>query len=132
MTDYPDDRRYAKSHEWIRIDGDLGVVGITDHAQKELGEVVFVELPETGKVFNAGEEFGTIESVKAVSELFLPVAGEIVEVNKLLASDPGAVNEDPHGDGWLVKVKVSSDVELDELLGAADYEKFVEEEAGKA
>ncbi len=132
MTAYPDDRRYSKSHEWIRLEGDLGVVGISDHAQKELGEVVFIDLPEVGEIFNAGEEFGTIESVKAVSELFLPLAGEIVDVNKALADEPGAVNEDPHGDGWLVKVKVSSDVEVDELLGAAEYEKFIEEEAKKA
>lgn len=132
MTQYPDDRRYTKSHEWIRIDGDVATVGISDHAQKELGEVVFVDLPEPGEIFDAKEEFGTIESVKAVSELFLPVAGEIVEVNKVLADEPGAVNEDPHGDGWLVKIKVSSDVELDELMGAADYEKFIEEEAKTA
>jgi glycine cleavage system H protein len=132
MSAYPDDLRYTKSHEWVRIDGAVGTVGISDHAQKELGEVVFVDLPEVGEIFDAREEFGTIESVKAVSELFLPVAGEIVEVNKALADEPGAVNEDPHGDGWLVKVKVSSDVELDELMNAADYEKFIEEEAKKA
>ena len=132
MTAYPDDRRYTKSHEWIRLDGDIATVGISDHAQKELGEVVFVDLPETGEIFNSKEEFGTIESVKAVSELFLPVAGEIVELNKVLADEPGAVNEDPHGDGWLVKIKISSDAELDELMGAADYEKFLEEEAKKA
>ncbi len=132
MSAYPDDRRYSKSHEWIRVDGDVALVGISDHAQKELGEVVFVDLPEVGEIFEAGAEFGTIESVKAVSELFLPVAGEIVEVNKVLADEPGAVNEDPHGDGWLVKVKVSADVEVDELMGAADYEKFLEEEAKKA
>jgi glycine cleavage system H protein len=132
MTAYPDDRRYTKSHEWIRLDGDVATVGISDHAQKELGEVVFVELPATGEIFNSKEEFGTIESVKAVSELFLPVAGEIVEVNRVLADEPGAVNEDPHGDGWLVKIKVSSDAEIDELMGAADYEKFLEEEAKKA
>ncbi len=132
MTAYPDDRRYTKSHEWIRLDGDIATVGISDHAQKELGDVVFVDLPETGEIFDSKEEFGTIESVKAVSELFLPVAGEIVEVNKVLADEPGAVNEDPHGDGWLVKIKISSDAELDELMGGADYEKFIEEEAKKA
>ena len=131
MSVYPDDRRYTKSHEWIRLDGDVATVGISDHAQKELGEVVFVDLPEPGQIFDAKEEFGTIESVKAVSELFLPVAGEIVEVNRVLADEPGAVNEDPHGDGWLVKIKVSSDAELDELMGGADYEQFIEEEAKK-
>lgn len=129
MSAYPDDRLYTRSHEWIRVEGDVGTIGITDHAQKELGDVVFVELPEPGELFDAGSEFGTIESVKAVSELFLPVAGEVVEVNSALKDEPNAVNEDPHGDGWLVKVKVSSDGDLEGLLSAADYEKFVEEEA---
>ncbi len=129
MSAYPDDRLYSKSHEWIRMDGDIGTIGITDHAQKELGDIVFVELPETGELFDAGQEFGTIESVKAVSELFLPVAGEIVEVNKVLADEPGAVNEDPHGEGWLLKIKVSSDGELEGLMTSARYEKFLEEEA---
>jgi glycine cleavage system H protein len=132
MSAYPDDRRYTKSHEWIRLDGDVATVGISDHAQKELGEIVFVELPEVGEIFDANEEFGTIESVKAVSELFLPVAGEILELNKVLADEPGAVNEDPHGDGWLVKIKISSDAELDELMNGSTYEKFIEEEAKKA
>ncbi|MBP7678552.1 MAG: glycine cleavage system protein GcvH, partial [Thermoanaerobaculia bacterium] len=104
-------------------------IGITDHAQKELGDVVFVELPDVGEIFDEGQEFGTIESVKAVSELFLPVAGEIVESNKGLADEPNAVNEDPHGDGWLVKVKVTSDGAADGLMNAAAYETFVEEEA---
>ena len=132
MSAYPDDRRYTKSHEWIRLDGDVATVGISDHAQKELGEIVFVELPEVGEIFDANEEFGTIESVKAVSELFLPVAGEILELNKVLTDEPGAVNEDPHGDGWLVKIKISSDAELDELMNGSTYEKFIEEEARKA
>jgi glycine cleavage system H protein len=129
MSSYPDDRLYSKSHEWIRVDGDTATIGITDHAQKELGDVVFVELPDLGEIFDEGQEFGTIESVKAVSELFLPVAGEIVEINKGLVDEPNAVNEDPHGDGWLVRVKVTSDGALDGLMNAAAYEKFVEEEA---
>ncbi len=129
MSSYPDDRFYSKSHEWIRVDGDTATVGITDHAQKELGDVVFVELPDVGEIFDEGQEFGTIESVKAVSEIFLPIAGEIVEVNKGLVDEPNAVNEDPHGDGWLVKVKVTSDGAVEGLMNAADYEKFVEEEA---
>lgn len=129
MSSYPEDRVYSKSHEWIKVDGDVGTIGITDHAQKELGEVVFVALPEVGDLFDADQEFGTIESVKAVSELFLPVAGEVLEVNKVLTEEPGAVNEDPHGEGWLVRVKVSSNVELASLMSAADYEKFVEEES---
>jgi len=129
MSSYPDDRFYSKSHEWIRVEGDTATIGITDHAQKELGDVVFVELPDLGEIFDEGQEFGTIESVKAVSELFLPIAGEIVEVNKTLIDEPNAVNEDPHGDGWLVQVKISSDGVLDGLMNAAAYEKFVEEEA---
>ncbi len=129
MSAYPDDRLYSRSHEWIKVEGDIGTVGISDHAQKELGEVVFVDLPEAGEIFDAGQEFGTIESVKAVSELFLPIAGEVLEVNRVLADEPGAVNEDPHGDGWLIKVKVSHGGELDKLLTAADYEKFIEEES---
>lgn len=129
MSSYPDDRLYSKSHEWVRVDGDVATIGITDHAQKELGEVVFVELPDVGEIFDADQEFGTIESVKAVSELFLPVAGEILELNKTLVDEPGAVNEDPHGDGWLLKVKVSTDGDLSGLFSAANYEKFLLEEA---
>ena len=129
MSSYPDDRFYSKSHERILVEGETATIGITDHAQKELGDVVFVELPDVGEIFDEGQEFGTIESVKAVSELFLPIAGEIVEVNKGLVDEPNAVNEDPHGDGWLVKVKASSDGALDGLMNAAAYEKFVEEEA---
>jgi glycine cleavage system H protein len=131
MTQYPDDRRYSTSHEWVKLDGDVATVGITDHAQKELGEVVFVDLPDVGEIFDAGQEIGTIESVKAVSEVFVPVAGEVVEVNKVLGDEPGAVNEDPHGDGWIVKVKISTDLDKS-LLSALDYEKFIEEEAKKA
>ena len=129
MSTYPDDRLYTKSHEWVRVEGATGTIGITDHAQHELGEVVFVDLPDVGELFDAGQEFGTIESVKAVSEIFLPIAGEVVEINKTLADEPGAVNEDPYGDGWLIKVKVSSDGDRAGLLSAAAYEKFVEEEA---
>ena len=129
MSSYPDDRLYSRSHEWIRVEGDVGTIGITDHAQKELGEVVFVDMPDVGEIFDAEEEFGTIESVKAVSELFLPIAGEVLEINKVLSDEPGAVNEDPHGDGWLLKIKVTSDGELSRLMSATAYEKFVEEES---
>ncbi len=129
MSSYPDDRLYSRSHEWVRVDGDVATIGITDHAQKELGEVVFVDLPEVGEIFDAGQEFGTIESVKAVSELFSPVTGEVLELNKNLGDEPGAINEDPHGEGWLMKVKVSSDDNLSHLLSSADYEKFLAEEA---
>ena len=126
----PDDRRYTTSHEWVRIDGDVGTIGITDHAQKELGEIVYLELPEVGHVFNADEEFGTVESVKAVSELFSPLAGEIVEVNQGAVAEPGIVNDDPFGDGWLIRVKLSTD-ELDKLMSAEEYEEYVRAEEKK-
>jgi glycine cleavage system H protein len=124
----PPDLRYTRSHEWVRIDGDTGTVGITDHAQKELGEIVYLELPEVGHVYNAEDEFGTVESVKAVSELFVPVSGEVVEVNKQAVSEPGIVNDDPFGDGWLIKVKLSSDAEADGLLSSEQYSAYLEEE----
>ena len=124
----PEDRRYTASHEWVRIDGETGTVGITDHAQKELGEIVYLELPEVGHVFNAEEEFGTVESVKAVSELFTPVSGEVVEVNKAAVAEPGIVNDDPYGDGWLIKVKLSTDEEAGKLMTAERYAEYLSEE----
>ena len=124
----PPDLRYSRSHEWIRIDGETGTVGITDHAQKELGEIVYLELPEVGHVYNADEEFGTVESVKAVSELFVPVSGEVVEVNKQAVAEPGIVNDDPFGDGWLIKVKLSSDAEASGLLSSEEYAAYLKEE----
>jgi glycine cleavage system H protein len=124
----PDDRRYTASHEWVRIDGAVGTIGITDHAQKELGEIVYLELPEVGHVFNADEEFGTVESVKAVSELFSPLAGEIVEINQGAVAEPGIVNDDPFGDGWLIRVKLSTDEEVEKLMSAEEYEEYVRAE----
>jgi glycine cleavage system H protein len=124
----PEDLHYAASHEWVRVDGGTGTIGITEHAQKELGEIVYLELPEVGHVYNAEEEFGTVESVKAVSELFIPVSGEIVEINKEAVSEPGIVNDDPYGDGWLIKVKLSSDAEADGLLSSEQYSAYLEEE----
>ena len=124
---YPTDRRYTREHEWVRLEDDICVLGITDFAQKELGEVVFVEMPEVGHVFDAHNEIGTIESVKAVAEVYTPVAGEIVEINDALADDPAAINEDPHGDGWLVKVKFSSSKDFEELMTAEQYEAFAQE-----
>jgi glycine cleavage system H protein len=123
-----EDRRYTQSHEWVRIDGDVGTIGITDYAQKELGDIVYLELPEVGHVFNAGEEFGTVESVKAVSELFTPVSGEIVEINKGAVTEPGIVNDDPFGDGWMIKLKLSTDEEVQKLLTAEQYEEYVKQE----
>lgn len=123
----PEDLRYTRSHEWVRIEGDVGTIGITDHAQKELGEIVYLELPEVGHGYNADEEFGTVESVKAVSELFIPISGEVVAVNKVAIAEPGIVNADPFGDGWLIKVKLTTD-EASQLLTAEQYEAYVKEE----
>jgi glycine cleavage system H protein len=124
----PEDLRYTASHEWVRIDGATGTIGITDHAQKELGEIVYLELPEAGHVFNANDEFGTVESVKAVSELFTPVSGEVVEINKGAVGEPGIVNDDPYGDGWLVKLKLSTDEEIHKLMSAEQYADYVRAE----
>lgn len=124
---YPSDYLYSKEHEWVKVDEDVCLLGITEFAQKELGEVVFVELPEVGQVFDAGDEVGTIESVKAVAELYTPVAGEVVEVNERVTDDPEVLNEDPHGDGWLLKVRFSSAGDLKSLMNAEQYEEYVSE-----
>ena len=121
---YPADLKYTRDHEWIRVDGDTADVGITDYAQQQLGDVVFVELPQVGRVLTQGEVFGTIESVKAVSELFSPVAGEVVAVNDALTSAPEQVNSEPHA-AWVIKVKPASAAELDALLDAAAYQQHV-------
>lgn len=118
---YPDDRKYTKDHEWIRLSGDTAEVGITDYAQQQLGDVVFMELPEVGRSLTAGESFGTIESVKAVSELFAPVAGEVIEVNDALKDRPEAINGDPHG-SWMVKVRVADTRDVAGLFDNAQYE----------
>ncbi len=121
---YPADLKYTKDHEWIRVTGETADVGITDYAQQQLGDVVFVELPQVGRVLTQGEVFGTIESVKAVSELFSPVAGEVVAVNEALTSAPEQVNSDPHG-AWIVRVKPANAADLDVLLDAAAYEQQI-------
>jgi glycine cleavage system H protein len=121
---YPTDLKYTKEHEWIRLEGDTGVVGITDFAQQQLGDVVYVELPEVGATLTAGQVFGTIESVKAVSELFAPVSGEVVEVNTSLKDRPEDVNSKPH-DAWMVKVKLTSPGEAGALMDAAGYEALL-------
>jgi len=123
--DAPNDLKYSKDHEWIRVEGDKVVVGITDYAQGELGDVVFVELPEIGKKIEKGEAFGTIEAVKAVSDLYCPVSGEIAEINDKLEGDPALVNQSPYEDGWMVKVLVSDMSELDELMDATAYKEMV-------
>ncbi len=126
---YPEGYRYTKDHEWIAVEGDRGKVGITDYAQKQLGDVVFVELPELGRRLKAAERFGTIESVKAVSELYSPVAGEVVEVNAPLADKPETINQDPHGAGWMVVLKLEAAADAAALLDAAAYEAHVASEA---
>ena len=122
----PGDLQYTRSHEWVRVEDGVATVGITDHAQDELGDVVFVELPEQGATLAAGDSFGAVESVKAVSDLYAPVGGEVVEVNGALEDSPEKINEDPYGEGWILKLQISDE---GDLLSAADYEKLLEEES---
>ena len=123
---YPRDYLYSREHEWVRVEEDQCVLGITEYAQQELGEVVFVELPEVGQVFDANDELGTIESVKAVAEVYTPVAGEVVEVNDAVVDDPELLNEDPHHEGWLIKIRFSSAADLKSLMSAEAYEEYVQ------
>ena len=125
----PDDLLYTKEHEWLRIAGDGGTVGITDHAQKELGDIVYVELPKAGTKFESGETFGSVESVKAVSDLYAPASGTVTEVNGDLTTAPEKINQDAHG-AWMLKMKLKNPGELNALLSSTDYEKFVGEEGG--
>lgn len=127
---YPENFRYTKEHEWVHVSGDVGQVGITDHAQKELGDIVYVDLPKVGARIEQGKSLGSVESVKAVSDIYAPVSGEIVEVNDTLSNKPETLNEDPHGAGWLVKIKLSAPGEIQQLLSADDYQKYVGEESG--
>ena len=122
----PQDLQYTKSHEWVRVESGVATVGITEHAQDELGDVVFVELPEQGATLAAGDSFGAVESVKAVSDLYAPVSGEVVEVNGTLEDSPEKINEDPYGEGWILKLRISDEADL---LSAADYERLLEEES---
>src|SRR6185295_18037109 len=124
MANIPEDLHYSKDHEWVRVDGNIAIVGITDYAQDSLGDVVYVELPKAGEKFAANESFGSVESVKAVSEVFSPVSGEIAEANDSLTDEPEKVNTDPYGDGWMIRVKMSAAGEVDSLLTAAEYEDF--------
>lgn len=118
--------KYAKSHEWAKVDGDVATVGISDHAQAELGDVVYVELPEVGKALKAGETFGVVESVKAASDVYAPISGEVVEVNSVLTDEPATVNKDPYKAGWIIKVKLSNNGELSSLMDADAYAKHSE------
>jgi len=122
---YPDNFRYTKEHEWVLVEGDTGKVGITDHAQEELGDIVYVDLPKVGTRVQQGKTLGSVESVKAVSDIYSPVSGEIVEVNAALADAPEKLNEDPHGAAWLVKIRLSVPAEIEQLLTAADYQKYI-------
>jgi len=121
----PSNLQYTKVHEWVKIENGVATIGITDFAQGELGDIVFVELPEVGKSFNAGDAFGTIEAVKTVTDLFSPISGKIVAINEGLDSDPGKVNSDPYGDGWLVKIRLSDPDEKDGLLSSIAYEEII-------
>jgi glycine cleavage system H protein len=122
----PSDLKYTKEHEWVRIDADIGTVGITDYAQNQLGDIVFVDLPMPRTQVGALQKFGEIESVKAVSELFSPVSGEVLERNETLADNPQWVNDDPYGDGWMIRVRLSATGEIDKLMSAEEYETFLQ------
>jgi len=122
----PADLKYTQDHEWVRVDGDIAVVGVTDFAQSELGDVVFVEIETEGEELDKGETFGTVEAVKTVSDLFMPVGGEVIEFNEALADEPELVNKDPYGEGWMIKIKIASTAELEDLLDADAYQAMIE------
>jgi glycine cleavage system H protein len=128
MANVPEDLHYSKDHEWVRVDGEVAVIGITDYAQNSLGDVVYVELPKAGDEFAANESFGSVESVKAVSEVFTPIAGVVAQINESLADEPETVNSDPYGKGWMIQLKMSNAGEVDSLLTAAEYEDFTKAE----
>ncbi len=125
MTSYPESYKYTKEHEWVHAEGETGTVGITDHAQHELGDIVFVDLPKVGAQLTKGETLGSVESVKAVSDIYAPISGEVTEVNELLSKSPEKLNEDPHGDAWLVKVKLSTPDEINNLLPVGEYQTYI-------
>jgi glycine cleavage system H protein len=127
---YPEDYLYSKDHEWISVQENIGTIGITDYAQHELGDVVYVDLPEVGDTFESNEPFGSVESVKAVSEVFCPIAGEVIEVNAKLEETPELINQSPHQQAWMIKVRISNPEELKELLSAEEYEEYLQEQAG--
>jgi glycine cleavage system H protein len=124
---YPENFRYTKEHEWVSVEGDVATVGITDHAQSELGDIVYVDLPRVGATMAQGKTLGSVESVKAVSDIYSPVSGEIVEVNELLATKPERLNEAPHGDAWLVKIRLTAPDEIKSLMTAAGYQSYLGE-----
>ena len=122
---YPANYQYTKEHEWVLVEGASGTIGITDHAQHELGDIVFVDLPKVGAKVTKGQTFGSVESVKAVSDIYSPVSGEVTEINEILSKTPEKLNEDPHGAAWLIKVKLTDEGEAKQLMSVADYEKYV-------
>ena len=125
MSTYPEEFRYTKEHEWVKPEGGAGTIGITDHAQNELGDIVYVDLPKVGTRLEKGKSLGSVESVKAVSDIFSPVSGEVTEINELLTTAPEKLNADPHGAAWLVKVRISAPDELQQLLTAQDYQTYI-------
>ena len=126
MSNIPENLRYSKDHEWISVDGDVAAIGITDYAQSSLGDVVYIDMPRVGDKFAAHEAFGSVESVKAVSEVFIPIGGEVVEVNDGLNDTPEKVNGDPYGDAWFIKIKIDNPLEADAMLSSAEYEEYLE------
>jgi glycine cleavage system H protein len=122
---YPENFRYTKEHEWVSVDGDLGTVGITDHAQSELGDIVYVDLPKVGAHVDQGKSLGSVESVKAVSDIYSPISGEVIEANTVLADHPEKLNTDPHGAAWLVKIRLTDTAQVQNLMSAADYQSYV-------
>jgi len=122
---YPETYRYTKEHEWVLVEGDTGTIGITDHAQEELGDIVYVDLPKVGAKIEQGKSLGSVESVKAVSDVYCPVSGEVIEVNATLTEKPESLNADPHGAAWLIKLKLSNSAEAQNLMSAADYQAYI-------
>lgn len=131
MANTPEDLGYTKDHEWVRVRGDQATIGITDHAQNQLGDVVYVELPKVGDKFEITEPFGSVESVKAVSEVYMPLTGSVVEANESLNDAPEMVNSDPYGDGWMIVIKMDNPAQVDGLLNSAEYEDYIKEEASE-
>ena len=125
---YPEDLHYTKKHEWVRVSDGAGVIGITDYAQQQLGDIVYVDLPRVGTTLQQGKVMGSVESVKAVSDIYAPVSGEVIAINDVLSTAPEKLNESPHGDGWLIKIRLSAPDEISGLLSAEDYQKYVAEE----
>jgi glycine cleavage system H protein len=131
MANTPEDLGYTKDHEWVRVEGEQATVGITDHAQEQLGDVVYVELPKVGDKFEVSEPFGSVESVKAVSEIYMPLSGSVVKINASLNDSPEQVNEDPYGDGWMIRIKIDNPAHFDALLTSIEYEDYLKEEAAE-